>query len=230
MKELFDKHIRPMLNEKMPKNLLEIGVLGGGVTIKALEYCKEFSAKLTSVEPVAWRGEIPEEIKPAAQGFDSSILGGAIVPEYVEQIYKTGLDTHWNCIKSTSLQYLSSTAYKGFDCFFVDGDHNYFSLYNELSQIHRKSKPGDIIFMHDVGKWGRIDQYDDESNIPLEFLYSNKQGLLTAIEDFIKASTYTMYKRWLNHRIPLYKTKKQTWRYTTVTKEQYGLGMLERMS
>jgi predicted O-methyltransferase YrrM len=229
MKDLFDKHIQPILEVKKPKTLMEIGVLKGGVTIKSLEYCKEFDAKLTSIEPVAWSGKIPEEIKPAAPGFDSSILGNAIVPEYVEKIYEIGLETNWNCIKSTSLQYLSSTDYKGFDCYLIDGDHNYFTLYNELSQLHRKTKPGDIIFMHDVGKWGRLDQYYNESNIPLEYLYSKKQGLLTAIEDFVKASTHTIYRRWRNHRIPFYRTKKQTWRYKTVTLEQYGLGMLERL-
>ena len=140
-----------------------------------------------------------------------------------------GLDKHWTCNKTTSLEYLNSSDFQGFDLYLLDGDHNYFTLYKELCLIHRRSKPGDIIIMHDVMKWGRHDQYYDESNIPLDYLYGKKQGLLTAIEDFIVTSSYITYKRWRNNRVPFYKDKIQNWSYNTITKEQYGLGMLKRM-
>lgn len=228
MKDLFDKYIIPILKERKPKTILEIGVLTGGVTIKALEYCRKYSAKVTSVEPVAWAGNIPEEISAPAPGFHSGYLDNIIVPEYIEKVFEQGLDKYWVCKKMTSIQYLASEEFKGFDMYLIDGDHNYYTLYNELVLIHRWTKKGDVIFIHDVVKWGKRDQYYDESAIPIKYLYGKKQGLLRSINDFIKDTTYYHFRLLIN-RIPILTKKVKNYQYTTVTRDQYGLGCLERI-
>src|SRR5690606_9080140 len=55
------------------------------------------------------------------------------------------------------------------EVYFVDGDHNHYTVATELKLI-RDSKPIGhpcVVFLHDVGwPWGKIDMYYDEGNIP----------------------------------------------------------------
>ena len=118
-----------------------------------------------------------------------------------------------------SLQVLPQLAGE-FDCFLIDGDHNWYTVFNELETIHRRGllKEGGAIFLHDVGwPYGRRDMYYQPQTIPQPFLrpyatagivYGKKRlsssegvnaeffnaeeeggqrnGVLTAVEDFIK--------------------------------------------
>jgi hypothetical protein len=109
-----------------------------------------------------------------------------------------------------------------FDAIFLDGDHNWYTLFNELRLIeeHNLLNPDGIIFFHDI-EWpyGRRDLYYQPEIIPDEFRqpYARRgmqrgkkellesggfndghdnaliegglrNGVLTAIEDHIKAS------------------------------------------
>jgi hypothetical protein len=59
-----------------------------------------------------------------------------------------------------------------FDCMIIDGDHNWYSVFNELRLIHEHGllRPGGFIFLHDVGRpWGRRDLYYQPATIPAEF-------------------------------------------------------------
>lgn len=56
------------------------------------------------------------------------------------------------------------------DCFLLDGDHNYYTVFNELVAIARLTTPGDrypMVLVHDVG-WpcGRRDLYYAPGDIP----------------------------------------------------------------
>jgi hypothetical protein len=66
-----------------------------------------------------------------------------------------------------STDYLASAEFS--DIYFLDGDHNYYTVSSELKLICTK-KPSDqpcIIFLHDVGwPWGKFDMYYDQENIP----------------------------------------------------------------
>jgi len=54
------------------------------------------------------------------------------------------------------------------DCVFIDGDHNYYTVYNELKLIAQHHQPS-LILLHDVGwPWGRRDMYYDVETIPSE--------------------------------------------------------------
>ena len=51
-------------------------------------------------------------------------------------------------------------------CFVIDGDHNYYTVYNELKLITQYNQP-DLILLHDIGwPWGHRDMYYDLNTIP----------------------------------------------------------------
>lgn len=68
-----------------------------------------------------------------------------------------------------------------FDCFIIDGDHNWYTVYNELKTIHVRGllKKNGTIFFHDVcWPYGRRDMYYIPDSIPKEFRHSYaKQGI-----------------------------------------------------
>lgn len=72
------------------------------------------------------------------------------------------------------------------DMVMLDGDHNYYAVTEELEVLHKTLKPGGVILMHDVEEpWARKDLYYDKSRIPPEWIDGPKQGVLTAVEDFL---------------------------------------------
>jgi SAM-dependent methyltransferase len=59
-----------------------------------------------------------------------------------------------------------------FDCIFIDGDHNWYTVFNELKLIEERRllKEDGIIFLHDVGwPYGRRDMYYQPETIPVEY-------------------------------------------------------------
>ena len=120
MFQLFDSHIKPILDARKPKTLLEIGVLRGDSTLKLLEWCAANGAHLTSLDPVAWEGGLPEEVKQPMPGYEykrgqAGFEDWSIVPLALEEVFKRGLDHHWTCRKTRSLDYLGSEEFIGFD-------------------------------------------------------------------------------------------------------------------
>ena len=166
MRLLFDEYIKPLITNK--KIVVEIGAEHGHVTNKLKDMNFE---KLITIDPSC--------------NFDST--------------------PNFTFIKDISLNYLKTLTNNSVDVFLVDGDHNWYTVYNELNIIKDKLKPDGIIFCHDTKyPWARRDMYYNKQNIPKEFLHeicklfgfdcSNKEngeknGVLTAIEDFIKENT-----------------------------------------
>ncbi len=59
-----------------------------------------------------------------------------------------------------------------FDFILIDGDHNWYTVFNELKMIREKGllESGGIIFLHDVGwPYGRRDMYYIPDSIPQEY-------------------------------------------------------------
>jgi hypothetical protein len=84
---------------------------------------------------------------------------------------KTNHSPRVNVKKGLSLEVLPHL-YEEFDCVLIDGDHNWYTVYNELKLIdqHELLKPGGTIFFHDVGfPYGRRDMYYQPETIPQEF-------------------------------------------------------------
>jgi hypothetical protein len=91
-----------------------------------------------------------------------------------------------------------------FDCIIIDGDHNWYTVYNELKTIAERDliKTEGTIFFHDVcWPYGRRDMYYQPKQIPKEFTHPHawqgeffaavheggeRNGVLNALEDFLK--------------------------------------------
>jgi hypothetical protein len=70
----------------------------------------------------------------------------------------------------------------GYDCILVDGDHNWFTVHEELEVIRKNKllKPGGVIFLDDV-EWpyGRRDMYYQPDVIPATFRHLHaRKGIL----------------------------------------------------
>ncbi|MGO8676699.1 MAG: class I SAM-dependent methyltransferase [Limisphaerales bacterium] len=69
-----------------------------------------------------------------------------------------------------------------FDCILIDGDHNWYTVFNELNTIDQKGllKEGGTIFLHDVSwPYGRRDMYYQPDTIPAAFRHAYaKQGII----------------------------------------------------
>ena len=115
--------------------------------------------------------------------------------------------------KGLSLEVLPKLS-EYFDCILIDGDHNWYTVYNELKIISERNllRKGGVIFFHDVDfPWARRDLYYQPDTIPAEYRHEigyqaiirggkelsagyakavfeggERNGVLTAIEDFLK--------------------------------------------
>lgn len=189
MDKHFESLIKPRLDTIRPRVLLEIGVCQGATTLPLLRWCRENDARLVSLDPVAWCGNLPHDIKSPYQNYVFKYGGETAMPTiaapYLEQAYTEGLFEYWECKKTTSIDFLRQKS-GAYDAVFIDGDHNYYTVYNELSLIAPMLNEGGIIFLHDVAdRWGRTDQYYDIRSIPPEYVNGSKQGVLTAIDAFL---------------------------------------------
>jgi len=224
MQRVFDSHVRHLLDRYRPKTILEIGVLRGANTRCVLDWCSRNGARLTSLDPVRWEGDLPEAVKQPLSGykykrgqprFDSHV----IMPEPLVEAFRLGLDRYWTCLKLRSLNYFESTQAQHFDLYLIDGDHNYYTVSRELEAIHRLGKAGDVVLFNDVvGACARRDQYYDPSFIPPEYVGGRRQGVLTAIEDFLDGVSGR--RLWWRVDCP--------YTYRLLTKRHEGLGLMER--
>jgi predicted O-methyltransferase YrrM len=91
-------------------------------------------------------------------------------------------DSRVQVIKSNSLDALASSQpigpASGFDCILIDGDHNWYTVFNELRLIRERAlvRPGGFVFLHDVDwPYGRRDLYYQPHTIPAEFRHPYAQ-------------------------------------------------------
>jgi hypothetical protein len=77
-----------------------------------------------------------------------------------------------------------------YDCFLIDGDHNWYTVFNELTLIRQRGllRPGGMIFFHDI-EWpyGRRDMYYQPETIPAQYRVAfERKGILrgqSALDD-----------------------------------------------
>lgn len=74
-------------------------------------------------------------------------------------------------LPSTSLAAIETAG--AHDAWFIDGDHNWYTVFNELTLIHRVQRAADrplLVMLHDVGwPWARRDLYYAPQRIPEDF-------------------------------------------------------------
>jgi hypothetical protein len=172
MNKFWNSVILPIFKEYKPKVIVEVGTYHGENTVQILHYLEDLhdpDAKLITIDP-----------KP--------------------QINVKAWEDYWGDLlevrQELSLDVLPNL--EEIDAIIIDGDHNYYTVFTELSIVEDKFR-GEIqplIFLHDTGHpWARKDLYYDESTIPSEHIHhyegGPRNGVLTAVEDFIKLSEYT---------------------------------------
>lgn len=136
--------IFPVLEEVKPMRIGEIGAAEGGNTELLYQFVKQHHGKLITIDPFP-RGTFLQWVAQCGEHVT-----------HIQDYSFTGIAQAGNV-----------------DVWFVDGDHNWYVVYNELLQIQQLAKQYDkplLVFMHDVG-WpcARRDMYYDPSRIPAEY-------------------------------------------------------------
>lgn len=150
--ESFAPIILPVLQAIQPKVIAEIGAAEGGNTRILYEFLRDIQGKLLTMDPFP-RGSFVDWVRST----------NGVVEHFP--------DYSLNCIPKLG----------EVDIWFVDGDHNWYTVFNELKLIHELAakyhKPA-LIYLHDVA-WpcGRRDMYYDPSQIPGEYLQPNSNQL-----------------------------------------------------
>ena len=156
------------------------------------------------------------QYKRGQKGFEDWV----IVPVGLEEVFKRGLQSHWSCLKTRSLDFLNSPDFQGYDVYLIDGDHNHYTVTRELELIDPHFRAGDLILFNDVaGAWSRRDLYYDKDFIPLEHIGGARQGVLTAINDFLDSKSQK--RLWTRKNCP--------YQFKVLTKKHYGLGVMSRL-
>ncbi len=193
MRRMWSPLMRPIIEKINPHYIVEVGSATGVNTRSILEYCRDHEARMTAIDPF---------------------------PTFNLDEYKKEFGNKFEIYTELSLSILPLL--NDYDVLLLDGDHNWYTVYNELKIIEKnfKDKKFPLVFIHDVGwPYARRDLYYNPEDIPEKFrqpykkagvrpgrknlvengglnsdLYNAisentpKNGVRTAVEDFIKES------------------------------------------
>lgn len=163
MYRFWDTIIEPALEIIKPDTIVEIGCFRGFNTRKIIEFCTRCGGVLHAIDPE------PE--------FDVEEWQGK---------YGNALVFH----KTLSLHALPEI--EKFDTVLIDGDHNWYTVYNELKAIeHRCEQNGwlfPLVMLHDTGwPYGRRDMYYNPETIPLAYRKTyEKKGLYPGLAELLE--------------------------------------------
>ena len=163
MKRFWETVTGPMLELLQPETIVEIGSAQGINTERLLEFCRQNGATLHVVDP--------------APGYDA---------EEWQQKHGDQLVFH----RDLSLRALPEIG--GFDVVLIDGDHNWYTVSNELKLIEKTcedlSQDFPLVMLHDIGwPYGRRDLYYDPGTIPDEHRKPyEKKGILPGVPGLVE--------------------------------------------
>lgn len=148
------------------RNVVEIGVADGRMSGILAEYCRRRGGQLSCVDP-----------NPG--------------PEFLSLLADTPDILH---VKAASLHAMADLT--GVDCWIIDGDHNWYTVYHELSEIMaicRRDRKPFLVVLHDVG-WplARRDLYYQPEQIPAEYRHPHSfdDGVTLDSNDLVKGSGF----------------------------------------
>jgi hypothetical protein len=139
----FNSIVHPVLNAAGVHHIAEVGAEHGGNSVVLAEYVAEHEGSLVSIDP------------QPSEAFRDWLVTAPQVRH----------------VAHPSLEAIPQTT--GIDAWFLDGDHNWYTVFNELTAIEqvcqRDAKPL-LVFLHDVG-WpcARRDMYYAPDRIPQQF-------------------------------------------------------------
>jgi FtsZ-binding cell division protein ZapB len=163
MFKFWDPILEPMLRSIDAKNIIEIGVCDGYCTRFLLQYCSQEDGHLDYIDP--------------EQNFD--------LQEFQSQFGSIG-----TFHRGASLEVLPSLQIA--DAVLIDGDHNWYTVYNELQILDHTVKSSasnfPLVFFHDVSwPYGRRDLYYAPERIPPEFrLPYAQKGILPGVTELVE--------------------------------------------
>lgn len=138
MYRFWDLITRPLLDVVEPSVVVEIGSETGAHTKKLAEVCSDLGAVLHVVDP-----DPQYDTNELEHRFDGTVV-------------------HHFSLSLNALHEISDP-----DMVLVDGDHNYYTVHNELLLLERKTTDFPIVLLHDVDwPYGRRDLYYDPERIP----------------------------------------------------------------
>jgi len=143
--------IEPLLKAAAPKSVCEIGIGKGEFTRVLLDFCARNDCRYCGIDPAA---------HPAL-------------------IQNLKVDGNAQFFQRPSLSALTGLLAQ--DVYFIDGDHNYHTVINELKLVLHRENHWPLVILHDVGwPWGRRDHYCSPESIPQAFRhpYSTTLGVL----------------------------------------------------
>jgi glycosyltransferase involved in cell wall biosynthesis/GT2 family glycosyltransferase len=141
----WDAVIEPLMLIVRPRSIIEIGSDYGDNTANLLDYCQAVDAQLHVIDP-----------QPK---YDT---------EQWQQQHGQQLILH----EDLSINVLGKMDF--FDFVLIDGDHNWYTVIQELRLIESQCKqhelPFPVVLLHDIHwPYGRRDLYYDPQNIPVEY-------------------------------------------------------------
>ena len=145
MKRFWESLVRPILDQFDPKVMIEIGSYRGAHTELLLPYCRDHGIVLHAVDPL---------------------------PQFDVAAWQAEFGDVFQFHHAKSLDVLRSLP--AADLVLIDGDHNWYTVYNELWQLAEAAqanrKPYPVVLFHDIGwPYARRDLYYDPNDIPVEF-------------------------------------------------------------
>jgi len=190
MKRFYEDLIEPIFKEFKIKNVVEVGSSSGYNTLKLIKYAEANNGVIHCIDPF---------------------------PEYDYKKLEEEYKNYFKQYLGLSLEVLGKL--KNVEAVLIDGDHNWYTVFNELKIINDEYEEFPIVMFHDTSwPYGRRDLYYNPENIPEEFKHKyekngiipkqselsefgrnnllnntifeggEKNGVLTAIEDFIEYS------------------------------------------
>ena len=132
----------PVLSELRPQAIVEIGAESGKVTTLLLDLVQTYGGVVTSIDPA---------------------------PRFDVALWEREHASTFRFLRMPSLDAIGGLG--RLDAVFIDGDHNWYTVYHELQAIERRASelrtPTPIVFLHDITwPYGRRDLYYDPATIP----------------------------------------------------------------
>lgn len=143
MNRFYEDIIKPVFEMEKVKNVVEIGANTGENTAKLIRYARKVEGKIYSVDPF---------------------------PQFPADKWEKENDGRFIMFRNLSLNVIKDI--KDADVFLIDGDHNWYTVYNELCEIAKIYPPEKfpLVMFHDIGwPYDRRDLYYSPETIPKEY-------------------------------------------------------------
>jgi hypothetical protein len=145
-----DSAVLPLLQARSPKTVIEVGARDGGHTRLIAAWAAEHGATLHVIDPK---------------------------PNFDIDAYVTKWAGHLVIHCDLSLRALAPIG--PVDMVLLDGDHNWYTVMNELQEIDRINSDWPLVLMHDVGwPYGRRDMYHQPETVPAEYRQPHRRGAM----------------------------------------------------